>query len=64
MTELKEKIIKHGISPESLIVISTNLHEQKKLGLFSGECKTQKENYHSINKIIQEVYHTKEGIRE
>jgi hypothetical protein len=35
MTELKEKIIKHGISPESLIVISTNLHEQKKLGLFS-----------------------------
>jgi hypothetical protein len=35
MNELKEKIIKHGISPESLIVISTNLHEQKKLGLFS-----------------------------
>tara|TARA_B110001452_G_C15210297_1_gene419801 strand:+ start:765 stop:1289 length:525 start_codon:yes stop_codon:yes gene_type:complete len=35
MTELKEKIIEYGISPESLIVISTNIHEQKKLGLFS-----------------------------
>ena len=35
MTELKDKIKKYGISPESLIVISTNFHEQKKLGLFS-----------------------------
>ena len=35
MTELKDKIKKYGISTESLIIISTNFHEQKKLGLFS-----------------------------
>jgi hypothetical protein len=39
MAELKQKVKEHGISPDNLMIISANFHEQKKLGLFS----TQKE---------------------
>jgi len=35
MSDIKEKINEYGISPENLITISKNLHEQKSLGLFS-----------------------------
>jgi hypothetical protein len=36
LSELKEKIKEHGISPANLIVVSTILHEQKTVGLFSS----------------------------
>ena len=34
MTELKKMVKEHGISPENLMIISSNFHEQKNLGYF------------------------------
>jgi hypothetical protein len=33
MADLKQKVKEHGISPDNLIIISSNFHEQKNLNL-------------------------------
>jgi hypothetical protein len=51
MTELKKMVKEHGISPENLVIISSNFHEQKKLGLFSTQKEKLKVKANDFKKV-------------
>ena len=54
ISELKEKIKEHGVSPTSLMAVSAYYHERKKLGIFSlkrGEIQEKINEFQKVHNI-------------